>query len=906
MALTPGTRLGPYEISAQIGVGGMGEVYRARDTKLNRDVAIKILPDSFATDPDRLARFTREAQVLASLNHPNIAHIHGLEESNGVRALVMELVEGEDLAQRIARGAIPLDEALPIAKQIAEALEAAHEHGIIHRDLKPANIKVRPDGTVKVLDFGLAKAMDPLASSPEVSRSPTITTPAVTHAGIVLGTAAYMSPEQAKGKPLDKRTDVWAFGCVLYEVLAGVRAFDGDDVSDTMASVLKSDPDWERLPAGTPTPIRTLLRRCLTKDRKRRLADIADARIEIEEAIIGAGAAAPTARTKTRWMGTTLAIGIAVLVGALAGRALTTKEPEARNLTRASVSVAPADRIAVYSANTPRPSRTAFAISPDGRIIVFSGTRGAETELFKRPLDQAAATPMDGTIDATSPVFSPDGQWIAFAANGKLRKVPTAGGPTTDIADLGVGKVIFGLDWGQKETIAFSIGSAILRVPSSGGTPETVVSTDPGQRANIGQPHWLPGERGLFYTEVIRAPFASRLLVLPQEGTDARVVVDGATDGRFVATGHLLYMKNGALVGAPFDLAQLRVTGTAVTLVDDVMHSMGGNIDFNTGAGQFAVGLDGTLVYALGGVFPDPSSQMVWVNRRGEETSLTQPPAGFYNLRLSPDGRRLAYARTRPGSNGVTADRDIWVYDLERSAPTRLTLTESYRNPLWAPDGQSLVFSDMSNGGLYTMAANGNGVPEHLNTVEQKLVSAASVTGDGLLAFVAGAEIWTVPLNGSRKPELFLKTPYTLSHPVFSPDGRWIAYCSEETGRSEVYVQSFPNAGQKTPISVEGGSEPVWARSGRELFYTEGFASSTIITMMVTDIDTKERISAGRPRRLFSGDYFSLRPTRAYDVSADGQRFIMAKNVRQDLKSTTQIEIVLNWTDELRRRIPAH
>jgi eukaryotic-like serine/threonine-protein kinase len=570
MTLTTGSRLGPYEILAPLGAGGMGEVYRARDTKLNRDVALKILPDAFASDPDRLTRFTREAQTLAALNHPNIAHIYGLEESGGVRALVMELVEGEDLAQRLVRGPIPLDEAVPIAKQIAEALAAAHDQGVIHRDLKPANIKVRPDGTVKVLDFGLAKALagDAAGTGPgtlAITNSPTLTSPAMmTGVGVLLGTAAYMAPEQAKGRTADKRSDIWAFGCVLYEMLTGTRGFEGEDISDTLASVLKSEPPWEALPRNTPTPIRRLLRRCLVKDRKHRLADIDDARLELEEAVAfhePVSAAAGIGRaTFTMWRWAALAIVGALIAASVIGWSLTRGAGQSRAITRFTTDLTPADRLA--TPRGPRPVVAAIVLSPDGRTLVFSGMRGTTTQLFSRSFDQSTATPLAGTEEAGAPFFSPDGRWIAFVTNTKLRKVPAAGGPAIDICDVVLNRTLFGATWGSNDTIAFSTGSRIFTVSASGGTPRELVKTDQRSAvASLSMPQWLPHETALLYTARSSADWTqARIVAQPSDGGMPRTLITGAADARYATTGHLLYRKLGTLVAVRFNPARLRHT----------------------------------------------------------------------------------------------------------------------------------------------------------------------------------------------------------------------------------------------------------------------------------------------------------------------------------------------------------
>jgi Tol biopolymer transport system component len=900
----------------------MGEVYRARDTRLGRDVALKILPETFANDPERLARFQREAQVLASLNHPNIAHIHGLEESGGVRALVMELVEGEDLAQRIARGPIPLDEALPIASQIADAVEAAHEQGIIHRDLKPANIKVKDDGAVKVLDFGLAKALAPDAgnvAAANLSQSPTITSPAaMTGVGMLLGTAAYMAPEQAKGRAADKRCDVWAFGCVLFEMLTGKRAFEGDDVSDTLASVLKSEPNWEALPTSTPTPIRRLLRRCLHKDRKHRLADIGDARLDLEEAVAFpepvSTAVGMRRATSTMWRWAALAIVGALIAGGFIAWSLTRGSRESRAITRFSTDLTPADRLGAAQGR-PQPVVTAIALSPDGRTLVFSGTRGTSSQLFSRSFDQSAAAPLAGTEGAVAPFFSPNGRWIAFVANRKLKKVPAAGGPAIDICDVVLNGSLFGAGWGSNETIAFSTGSGLFTVSASGGRPREIVKTDQGNAlAALSMPQWLPGETALLYTERSSADWTqARIVAQPSDGGAPRTLVTGAADARYVTTGHLLYLKLGTLVAVPFDPARLQITGAPVALLDDVMQAVNTNNIYTdeTGAGQFAVAPAGTLAYVTGGIFPDSKAQLAWVDRHGVETALKQPPGRFIFPRLSPDGQRLTYAMFKSGSR----ESDLWVYDLTRDVATPLTFNGDARSPLWAPDNRHILFFGSGSKGsraadLHWIAPDGGGPPERVMAGPSPIqLWPSSASATGLLALVKPAEggdrreVWVLPLGGDRRPTSVVSGPFNVAWPAFSSDGRWLAYGSDESGRYEVYVQAYPGPGDKHRISRDGATAPVWPRNGRELFY-EAPAGRGEASVMAVDIDTTSGFRSGEPRVLFSGRFLATTTTRSYDVSADGQRFIMLKNDPSPVNPITSVHIVLNWLEELNQRVP--
>jgi serine/threonine protein kinase len=635
LALAPGTRLGVYEVTAQIGEGGMGQVYQARDTKLHRDVALKILPDAFARDPDRLARFTREAQTLASLNHPNIAQIHGFEESGNVRALVMELVEGEDLSQRIARGAIPITEALSTAKQIAEALEAAHEQGVIHRDLKPANIKVREDGTVKVLDFGLAKAMEPTgARSSNVSESPTITTPAMTQAGMILGSAAYMSPEQAKGRAADRRSDVWAFGVVLYEMLTGQRAFKGEDVSDTLAFILTREPDWTALPADTPPLIRRLLRRCLEKERKRRLDSAADARLEIEEAMtassaVEAAAAQSEPAPRSAWsraLTWTLAastLGLAIALALLLAPWRASRGVE-RPLVRLDV-----DLGADVSLPASAPEGASVIISPDSTRIVYVSASSGPARLVTRRLDQPRTTDLQGTEDASGPFFSPDGQWVGFFARGKLNKVPVEGGLVVPLSDI---PRVVGASWGDDGYVVAAMGAGgLVRIPSGGGAATPL--TDPGNEEDYLLPQVLPGGQAVLFLAlragIDKQSIQQNIEVIRVRDRRRKTLLRSATSPRYLPSGHLVYTKGATLFALPFDLDRLETSGTAVPVLEDVA------VQPVSGLAQFDVSRSGTMVYRK-----DPGSavgmtRVQWLDASGKKDTVMAKPAVFSAPRLS-------------------------------------------------------------------------------------------------------------------------------------------------------------------------------------------------------------------------------------------------------------------------------
>ena len=700
MALAAGTRLGPYEIAAQIGAGGMGEVYRATDTKLKRDVAVKVLPSHVAADPERLARFQREAEVLASLNHPNIAAIHGLEDAEGIKALVMELVEGPTLADRIAQGAIPVDEALPIAKQIAEALEAAHEQGIIHRDLKPANVKLRPDGVVKVLDFGLAKALEPTgAMSPGMSQAPTITTPAMTQAGMILGTAAYMSPEQAKGKVIDKRSDVWAFGAVLYEMLSGKRAFAGEDITETLADVMRVEPDWTLLSSELSASLATYLKRSLHKDPHQRIPDIAAMRLALEgafeTAVSQAAESGAVARPVWRQALPVAAMTavVAVLVTGLVAWSLW-PSAESSLVTRFDY-VLPDGHI---FRNNGRP---VMAFSPDGRHFVYNTTEG----LYLRAMGDLEARLIPGTeANSASPFISPNGQSVGFydPTSNQLKRIGLTGGAPVVIAEVPVS--IFGASWAPDETILFGQPEGILRVSANGGTPELVIPAEEGEQMD--SPHLLPdGESVLF--SVTTGNGATRWdqaqVVVQSLATGERtVVLPGGSDARYVPTGHLVYALEGGLFAVAFDADRLEVQGGPVSVIEGVRRALGTAV--STGAANYGVSDLGTLVY-VDGDNAGPVRSLVWVDRAGREEPVSGPPGFLRAARLSPDGTRIGLA-----VRGEDGDEDIWIWDLALGAYTRLTLDPGRdTHPVWTPDSQRLVFASSRDGGrnIYWQVADG-------------------------------------------------------------------------------------------------------------------------------------------------------------------------------------------------------
>jgi len=908
-SLEPGTCLGPYRIERFLAAGGMGEVYRAHDTRLGREVALKILPDSFTHDPERLARFRREAHVLAALNHPHIGAIYGLEEAGGRQFLVLEFVDGETLADRLTRGRLPVDEALGAARQIADALEAAHEKGITHRDLKPANIALTSDGTVKVLDFGLAKATEAEAR-PSVDRttSPTITSPAMmTGVGVLLGTAAYMSPEQARGKAADKRSDVWAFGCVLYEMLTGKRAFEGDDVADTLAAVLRGEPDWDAVPADVPPYVRTLVRHCLEKNRAARIGDIAAARFVLAHgaSLEGGRATAATApgvtsrwRHALPWAGVgALATGLLLMLGVWA---LWRQKPVTAPM-RISVELG-AD---VSLANTDGGAAT--IVSPDGTVIAFVGRMADDgrSQLYVRRLDQLQAMPLAGTDNAQSPFFSPDGQWVGFFAGGKLKKIAVTGGAAVTLCDSPAGR---GGTWDDDGTIVFSpnitLGTRLLRVSSTGGTPAPLEPSADGETAQARWPQILPGGRAVLFTSSpIAAAFDdANLVVQPLPSGAPKVIQRGAFYGRYVSSGHLLYVHDGTLWAAPFDLDRMAVTGPPAPAIDGVTSNAA------NGGAQVAVSVSGTLVY-----LPGPGTDGIpihWMDREGKTTPLRSAAAPWTAPQFSPDGRRLAL-QIRAGSSA-----DIWVYEWARDTLTRLTSVRGVK-PVWTPDGRRIVFASEGNNGkneLYWQRADGVGDAQRLTDSPNGKLPASWHPSGKFLAFAelnqqTNFDVLILPMEGNEtsgwkagQPTVFLNSRFDEQEPRFSPDGRWIAYQSNESGRSEVYVRPYPGPGGKWQISTGGGLYPTWSRTAHELFY--GTPAQQI---MVSAYEVEgDAFRAVKPRLWSDGRYRSRGAFRPFDLHPDGKRFALAPatpapaGAKQD-----HVTVIFNVFDELRRIAPA-
>ena len=902
MPLEPGTTLGSYQVTAKIGEGGMGEVYQARDTRLDRNVALKVLPEAFTADPDRLARFEREAKVLASLNHPNIGTIHGLEESDGVKALVLELVEGPTLADRIAHGPIPLDEALPIARQIADALEAAHEQGVIHRDLKPANVKVKHDGTVKVLDFGLAKAFQPDSSDPNMSMSPTISlTAAATQMGMVIGTAAYMAPEQAKGKIVDKRADVWAFGAVLYEMLTGQKPFSGEDVSETLATVIKTDPEWDALPADTPARLRQLVRACLAKNPKQRVHDVADVRLAMEgafETTVSAPADPATSPQLRLWQRPVPALLVVLLVAVIAGLAAvwSMPRPPAGSLARFVVVTPPDGPV------NPTNPNSDVAISPDGaRIVYVSGSGPGDRHLYVRSLDQLDATLLRGTQDGYAPFFSPDGESVGFRGDGTtLKRVSVLGGPAQSIADTD--SPVRGASWGPDDRIVFATlaSKGLLRIRSVGGEPEVLTTVDPEQgETDHFWPEVLPNGKGVLFTAWSGTDEGSRIAVVSTETGQITYLLPGGSHPRYSPTGHLVYGVGGTLRAVGFDAERLALTSDNPVPVVENATTKG------SGAASFGVADNGSLVYVSdGGAGAGAQLSLVWVDREGDETLLDSPPLDYTRPRVSPDGTRVA---VDVGGAGAS---DIWIHDLGRGTEAILTTDATIdRAPLWTPDGERVVFYSDRDGSaaLFSKLVDTPGEAELVMAGSEGTTfiepSAWSDDGRTLVFWQAGAEapdIGLLSMGGDGASELLLATESVESGPSISSDGNWIAYSSTETGQPEVYVQRFPGLGDKLPISTDGGQQPLWSPDGSELFYRGPRG------MMAVPVETEPMFSAGAPEVLFEQRYYYFRSDRTYDVAPDG-RFLMIKAgapTDDAAASTAQIVLVEHWFEELKRLVP--
>jgi serine/threonine-protein kinase len=872
VSLSAGTKIGSYEVLHLLGKGGMGEVYRARDAKLGRDAALKVLPEHLVGNKEYIGRFQREAQALASVSHPNIAQIYGLEESGDFRCIVMELVEGPTLAEKIRQGPIPLEDALTIARQIAEALEAAHDRGIVHRDLKPGNIKVAPDGKVKILDFGLAKSLDSVSGSAQFSDSPTASV-AATQAGLLLGTPGYMSPEQGKGKPADTRSDIWAFGAVLYEMLTGRVAFEGETAVEILGGVMKGEPDWTALPPDTPPLIHSLLRRCLQKDRNRRIHHIADARLDVEEALSHpATSLHPAAPTRTRerllWMGALATV--AVLVGFAVRLPDDRPQSPGSSVVRLSVTLPPGRQL---SGEAP------VTLSPDGSVLAYI----SNGQLYLKTMDSLESKIAGGAASGQAPFFSTDGKWVGFFGQGKLKKISIAGGSPEEIADA---PAVRGAAWGPDNTIYFSPSaiSGLRKVSASGGMVSEFTTLDPGKgEVSHRWPQVLPGGKALLFTVWKGPGFDERQLeLLILETNERRVLVKNAHFGRYSPSGHMVYVRESVLMAVPFDLERLEVTGPPSALGELVQETPEG--------AAFALSDSGSLAYVPGSSKAS-ERQLAWIDRKGTVQILPAPIKAYGDVSLSPNG---AFAAVEIAG----ATRSIWLYDFARKALSPLTTMASSQFPRWSADGKYVIYRGTRSGyrNLFRKAVDGSGEEEQLTTTA-KIPVPVSVSrdnqflafSDGDPAFGTGTDIWTMRLDGDRTPEVFLRTKANEGQPQFSPDGNWMAYSSNESGQGEVYVRPFPGPGQRIPISVNGGGDPQWSADGRELFYRSGSKQ------MVVNIRTGPAFSVSPPQLVY--DVRSSTPR----ISPDGQRFLVSMPTEAELPST-QIHIVLNWAEELKKR----
>ena len=897
-----GKTLVHYEISAEIGRGGMGEVYQAKDTKLGRDVAIKVLPEEFALDKDRVTRFQREAKLLASLNHPNIAAIYGLEESEGTHFLVMELIEGDTLRDRIKTGPIPVEEALKLGLQMTEALEAAHEKGVIHRDLKPANIKVKPDGKVKVLDFGLAKAYAGDQEKVSLADSPTISA-AATQKGVILGTAAYMSPEQAKGKTVDKRADIWAFGVVLFEVLTGKSLFSGEDVSSTLARVLEREPDFSTLPEKLHPRIQLMLERCLKKDPKDRYSGISDARVDIQSVLADPSGVfvQPSLMTKPKkklrvgisWLAATLVLGLVI-----AGVAVWILKPlEPRRVVRLD-HVLPENQSLNFEFDGMMGHT--LAVSPDGARFVYSTSDG----LFVRSMNELEARFILGTDEnPQSPFFSPDGQWIGYwsRTDNKLKKIPINGGAPVTLCDV---IWLFGANWYEDHTIVYSdIVAGIMRVSANGGNPETLI-----QAISAG-PQLLSNGKSIIFTDVSKEPY--KVMGQFLDSGERKELFTGAGI-RYLPSGQIVYTLENNLYAVPFNPDTLEVTGGPVPILE--------------GVGLPAISDSGTLIYmpiATGedasGSGVTPQRTLVWIDSKGNETPLPVSSNDYQNLNISPDGTKVAVCMTTEGN------ADIWIWNLGRETMTRLTFDEAEDSgPIWTPDGQRIVFfsarEGRAMGGIYSKAADGTGEVELLGSAEDRGLIPWSWSGNGnallMLEFALApfsTDIGMLSLEGDRKRTPLLQEKNFELDPQVSPDGRWMAYQSDESGRGEIYVRPFPDVNKgRWQVSTHGGNSPLWSPDGRELFYRSND------TTMAVGVETDPTFKPGNPEVLFRGGYYSFIllqiEVTPWDIHPDGKRFLMIKpqgtsneeSPTGDAPSQAlrNIHVVLNWFEELKELAP--
>jgi serine/threonine protein kinase len=890
-----GKTLGHYQITSQLGKGGMGEVYQAKDSKLGRDVAIKVLPEEFAKDSDRVARFQREAKVLASLNHPNIAAIYGLEESGGTNFLVLELVDGDTLADRIAAGPISIEEALKLALQIAEALDAAHEKGVIHRDLKPANIKVTPDGKVKVLDFGLAKAFAGEQADLNLTNSPTLSI-AATQQGIILGTAAYMSPEQARGKAVDKRTDIWAFGCVLYEMLTGQAAFQGEDVTEILAAVVKSGADFDLLPSDLHPRVREAIVRCLQKDLKRRYSSINDARYELEQSLMDPGgphvhtmsALGPRRKLRTilPWAAGTLVLGLII-----AGVAVwNLRMPEPPQVMRFEYDLPEGQQFSTLHSSPSPP----FAVSPDGGEFAYSTQKG----LYLRSMDELTAKLLPGTEGRVEqPFFSPDGKWIGYFSqdDGKLKKISINGGTPVVLSASFVR--LFGATWCEDNTIVYGqVGGDIMQIPASGGTPKSIVQRKSATNVLL-NPQILPGMKAVLYASG-PSPTESKIMVQSLKSGETKELFPGIK-ATYLPTGHIFYVvPDGTVFVVPFDIDNLAVKGERVPVLEGITEA--------------AISYSGTFIYIPGGTVPVPEGlALVWVDRQGKEEPLSAEPGVYRAFRISPDGKSVALAI------GLNNKAGIYILDLDRETRIRLTFEEESTNlnPIWTLDGKRIIYNSshgFASGDIYWKASDGTGDAEKLASSPGLVANFLSKDGKTLVTTAGTASsqyvcLGTLSMEGDHAWKPLLQEKHSELCARISPDGRWMAYESNESGKFEIYVRPFPDVNKgKWLVSTSGGDTPLWSPDGRELFYRNDDATMTV------PVETQPTFKPGKPALLFRGKYRVVRsPLSAltyWDISPDGKRFLMLKEALYNNKTgetPNKIIVAVNGLEELNQRVPA-
>ena len=901
MTLAAGTRLNQYEVTAQLGAGGMGEVYRARDRRLQRDVAIKILPSLFATDTERLARFEREAHILAALNDPHIAQIYGVEESPGLLALVMELVEGPTLADMLAdAGKVSIEDGLNVARQIAEALEAAHDQGITHRDLKPANVKVRPDGVVKVLDFGLAKAMggDSMFgnTAAAIENSPTITSPAVTRFGVILGTAAYMAPEQARGKVIDRRVDIWAFGCLLYEMLARKRPFDGETVTDVLSAIISSEPDWKALPAGVPSPVARLLRRCLEKDPRKRLRDIGEARLVLEsrqttDDDLSRAARDTTIRPSRIWTRPLLigAFGLlAVAFGYLALTRLRQQPGVPAAITRFDVQ--PPDAAAALSLVF----RPAVALSANGSSAAFVATAGGINRIYVRTRADAAARLIPGSERGTGPALSPDGKWVAFFGGGEIRKAPIDG----EAATIGTARDVRGISWSDDGTLFLTADSAapLMSMPAAGGPLRPVTTLAAGERTHR-WPQALPGGKVVLFTVGTMAKpdsYDDGNIDAVIVGTgERRVVIKGAAMARYCGDGRLLYSKGAALFAVAFDPDRLTTSGDPVQVVPAVAR------DASTGATHFACASDGTLAFVPGTSLSE-LRQLVWVDASGQTEVVNLPAGPHQEVRISPDGTRAALL------GGTSGNGDVWIYEFASGTFQRLTFTGTNGAPTWSADGATVYYAsfdatgtestllkkpaDGSRDAVRVAKASGRVYVTWIDPKETAaIIDAVNPASDR-------GDILRVTFGAASPPEKLVGTRANEYSSAVSPGGNWLAYESDESGRPEIYVTDLGGSGARWQVTSEGGQEPHWSSDGRQLFYRSANR------LMAVSLEPGKTLRHGQPRGLFDGTYSTgIESGRSYDVNPVTGRFLLVRPADSG-PSPRAVRMVLNWTLDLPAR----